>query len=142
MKNIFLLLVVACSAKQVTAQNNLDSLYKVWQDDGLPDSIRVKAYDDYIWDGFVYSNPDSAFILAKRLLEYGERKDFSKAKTLAYNIQGVSFWLKGNYPRALDCYKQGLKIVEQMGNKGGIAVSLNNIGLIYASQGDYLKALD
>ena len=34
------------------SQTNLDSLYGVWKDETTVDSMRIKAFDDYIWEGF------------------------------------------------------------------------------------------
>jgi len=50
--------------------------------------------------------------------------------------------MQGESSTALDYYKKGLHIYEQLGNKNGIAVTLNNIGEIYQKQGAYDKALD
>jgi hypothetical protein len=54
-----------------TQAQKLDSLWHVWQDQEQPDSSRVQAYYDYIWNGFLYSHPDSAFMLAEALHDYG-----------------------------------------------------------------------
>ena len=61
---------------------------------------------------------------------------------MGYNIQGSSWYVRGDYPKALNYYKQSLKIDEQIGDQIGIAATLNNIGLIYACQGYYPTALD
>ena len=44
----------------LSAQTKVDSLFAVWQDQAQPKASRVDAYKDYIWDGFMFSNPDSA----------------------------------------------------------------------------------
>lgn len=41
--------------EQHTAQ---DSLYAIWKDPRQSDSIRVRAYKNYLWDGYLFSNPD------------------------------------------------------------------------------------
>jgi len=40
----------------------------------------------------------------------------------------------------MDYYTRSLKIYEEIGDKIGIAISINNIGIIYKEQGDYAKA--
>jgi adenylate cyclase len=142
MRKIILIILLTSSGICLKAQTNLDSLYAVWQDQNQSDSIRVAAYKDYIWNGFLYSQPDTAFILAEELLAYGLDKNYLQAQALGYNIQGVSWYMRGDYPKALDYFTQSLKIKEQIGDQMGIAASLNNIGLIYVNQGDYPKALD
>ncbi|MBL4587555.1 MAG: tetratricopeptide repeat protein [Flavobacteriales bacterium] len=137
---LILLLVFAFAGTQ--AQTNLDSLYAVWQDEAQPDSNRVDAFFTYIWEGILFSNPDSAFTLAEELISFGQKKQYPKAKSEAYSIQGVSHAIQGNYPKALNYYMQGLKINEEIGNKEGSAIAIGNIGSIYLSQGNYPKALD
>ena len=63
-----LLPVVALLCSFGFSQNKLDSLYSVWNDVEKSDSARLLAIDDYIWDGFLYQQPDSAFNLA--LVQY------------------------------------------------------------------------
>jgi class 3 adenylate cyclase/Tfp pilus assembly protein PilF len=107
-----------------------------------PDSTRVVAYKEYIWDRFLFSQPDTAFILAEELLAYGLDKNYLKAQALGYHTQGVSYHVRGDYPKALDYYTQSLRIQEQIGDQKGIAACLNNIGLIFVNHGDYPKALE
>jgi adenylate cyclase len=126
----------------MNAQTKLDSLYTVWENKTQKDSIRANAYFKYIWDGVLFKKPDSALILAKELLVFANDKQLLKAKAKAYKLQGVSFYVQGNYPKALDFFKQSLKIGEEIGDKKGIAASLSNIGSIYQYQSDFTQALD
>ncbi|MBI4946890.1 MAG: tetratricopeptide repeat protein, partial [Bacteroidetes bacterium] len=48
---------------------------------------------------------------------------------------------QGNYPEALKNYFASLKIYEELKDKKGIAMSYNNIGIIYRNQGNYPEAL-
>jgi tetratricopeptide (TPR) repeat protein len=51
--------------------------------------------------------------------------------------------MQGNYPEAIDYMDtQSLIIREEIGDKLGIAMSLNSLGLFYKKQGYYAKALD
>ena len=142
MKNLFLLLVVACCSLESVGQINLDSLYTVWQDETQADSNRANAYNNYIWYGFLHSNSDTAFVLAQDLLSFGEEKPYEKAKAMACNLMGASSWLKSDYPKALENYQRSLSIYEEIGDKKGSTNTVNNIGIIYLGQKDYTKALD
>jgi adenylate cyclase len=139
---ITLLLLVATTFAAQAQQPNLDSLYAVWQDQTQTDSIRTAAYNNYIWKGFLFSNPDTAFTLAEELVVFGLEKQYPIAQTDGYSIQGGSFYAKGNYPKALEYFDRSLKISEEIGNKVGIAKVLNNIGSIYKNQSNYPKALE
>lgn len=135
-----ILLLIICSS--VSAQSKLDSLYGVWQDKTQADSTRTKAYKDYIWNGFLYSNPDTAIVLAQALLSYGEQHKYPKAKSMAYNLMGVYNRNKADYPKALEYYQRSLKIYQKIGDKKGNAHVIGNIGEIYQKHSDYPKALE
>jgi class 3 adenylate cyclase/Tfp pilus assembly protein PilF len=124
------------------AQQNLDSLYSVWQDKTQPDSNRTNAYKDYIWHAYLFSNPDTAYLLALNLLSFGETQSYKKAEALAYSLMGVSSHLKSNYPKAIKFYQSSLKISKEIGDRKGEANSLINIGMIYRAEGDNPKALE
>jgi len=140
-KNIILTLFVL-SGFCLKAQVNLDSLHTVWKDQTQSDSTRARAFTDYIWDGFLFSQPDTAFILAEELVLYGVNNNFPKAQAAAYIIQGVSWVNRGDYTQTLDYYTRALDIYEQIGEQIGIAGALANVGTVYDIQGDYPKALD
>ena len=58
---VSLLLSFSIKAQEV----NLDSLWGVWNDKTQQDTNRLKAMIDIAWDGYLYSNPDSAFYFAQ-----------------------------------------------------------------------------
>ncbi len=124
------------------AQPKLDSLYTIWLDQTQPDSSRVIAYKDYIWDGFMFSKPDSAFTLAERLFEFADQQNYLSAHAQGLYIQGVSLHLRGIYSEALVYYKKGSNQFEEIGDQKGIASCLNATGLIYLYKNDYSKALN
>ncbi len=120
----------------------LDSLYTVWKDQRQPDSIRVAAYTEYIWDGYLDSQPDTAAILAEALHVFAEARNYPGASAKGYNLQGIAYHNQGDYLNALAFYQKCLAINERIGDQKGIAGSLNNIGLIYREQGNNLRALE
>lgn len=132
--------LVYCSSGY--AQTNLDSLYAIWKDQNQPDSTRAATYKKFIWRGFLYSQPDTAFKMAEELLAFGIDKNCMTAQALGYHTQGGTWHVRGHYTKALDCYIQSLEIQEEIGNQKEVAACLNNIGLIYVIQGNYPKALD
>jgi class 3 adenylate cyclase/Tfp pilus assembly protein PilF len=139
--SLIILFILHFSQLSVEAQN-LDSLYAVWKDPSQTDSLRTAAFKDFIYKGFLDSNPDTAAILADELIAFGKKQHYPRAQGLGFKTKGNSFLVQGNYPKALANYTQSLKIFEQLGDKQGIADVLYNIGTIYNNQGDYPKALD
>ncbi|MFN3916578.1 MAG: tetratricopeptide repeat protein [Flavobacteriales bacterium] len=129
------------------AQSNLspqiaDSLWQVWQDKTQPDTNRLKAIAYFAWEGYVYTQPDSAFYYAQLHYNFAKARGLKKQMSDALNTQGVSFHIQGDYAKAIDYYTRSLKIDEEIGDKKRISPSLNNIGNVYSDQGDYTKAID
>lgn len=142
MKKKALLLLICVSGLQLNAQIGLDSLYAVWQDQSETDSARVKAYKTYIWDGYLFSDPDSAAILAEALHAYAEEHNYPKAANQALTLQGIVYEMQGNYPLALEYLQKSLAADEAIGNKWGISETLIVIGVLYDEQGDLPRALE
>jgi len=134
-----LLLLLSFSSK---AQVNLDSLWGVWNDKTQPDTNRLKAMQRIAWDGYLFSQPDSAFYFAQKGYDFAEVRNNKKWMSTLLNTQGVSFYVKGNYERALEYYSKSLSIREELGDKKGMGSSYNNIGLIYEELGNNKKALE
>ncbi|MEX1189346.1 MAG: adenylate/guanylate cyclase domain-containing protein [Bacteroidia bacterium] len=142
------------SFKVVKCQSSLpktvaDSLLAVWNDPAQADTSRLKAIDSFAWDGYMFSQPDSAFYYAKLMFDFAQSKGLEKQMAGALSMQGISFYFRGDYIKALQYFKQSLKIAEEIpqpdgkvGDKKGIAGNLNLIGNIYFEQGDYPKALN
>jgi adenylate cyclase len=140
----FLLLAAyeATLAQNILTKARTDSLLTVWKDPARADSARALAFKEYIWKGYLYSDPDSAIVLAEELIVFGNKQGYVKAQALGHITMGVAFNVKGNIPKALESYVQSLRIYEGLGDKKGIATALNNIGNIYWKKGDHAKALE
>lgn len=137
-----ILVLSILSGFSLKGQVNLDSLYSIWQDQSQSDSLRVKAYSDYIWDGYLYSQPDSAFALAEELVAFGLKKHYARAQFAGYTLQGVSWVNRSDYQKTLDYYIRALNVAKRMGYPNVLAIAHNNVGSIYHNQGDYTQALD
>ena len=72
------------------AQLNFDSLWRVWNDVGRPDSSRIQAMHKISWDGYLFSHPDSAFLLAQLLYDFAREKNLKEAMAKALRTQKVS----------------------------------------------------
>ena len=124
------------------AQVNLDSLWGVWNDNTQADTNRLKAMKDIAWDGYLFSQPDSAFYFAGLQYNFAESVNNKAQMAAALNTQGISYYLRGDYAKAINYNTRSLKIQEEIGSKIGIAIALSNMGVIYADKGNYPKALD
>lgn len=141
MKRTPLFLLAVGLRLMAQAQPNLDSLYAVWKDPQHSDSVRANAFNDYIWNGFIFSKPDSAYLLAEALITFGEAHDLPGQVARAYSLQGTALFVQTSYAKAIACYEKSLAIHEESGLKRGSAAVLGNMAVIYTKQGDYPKAL-
>jgi class 3 adenylate cyclase/tetratricopeptide (TPR) repeat protein len=141
MRKLILIILISSLGYGLNAQTKLDSLWNIWNDNTQADTTRLKAIDDMAWDGYLFSQPDSAFYFAQMQYDLAEKSGLKKQMARALNTQGISSNIRGDYPKALDYFQRSLELYEEMGNKSGIAGSLGNIGTVYQNQGNILNAL-
>ena len=137
--SFFIVLFIGCNT---IAQVNLDSLWNVWNDESQADTNRLKAMHNIAWDGYLFSQPDSAFYFAQMKYDFAESVNNKNHMATALNTQGASFFYRGDYSKAIDYYAKCLKIHKKLGHKKNIASTLNNMGVIHEYQGDYNKAIN
>lgn len=137
-----IILICILSEFPLKAQVNLDSLYTVWQDQTQPDSIRTNAFSDYIWDGYLFSQPDSAAILAEELVSFGKDNNYLRAQFAGYTLQGVSWVNRSDYKKTLSYYMRALEIAIEMDHPAALAIAYSNLGSVYHDKGDLTAALD
>lgn len=119
-----------------------DSLRAFWQDTTQGDSARIEAYESYIWNGYLFSRPDSAIMLAEVLHRFAQEHNYPVAASKGYNLQGIANAIQGNYPGALAQFEKSLAIDEKLNDKVGVATMLVNIGSIYKEKDDQARALE
>lgn len=124
------------------AAANLDSLWSIWQDKSKHDTTRLNALGRHAWDGFLFTNPDSAYQLAQIQYDFAQNSNQKKYMAKALNIQGVAHYFRGNYEDAVKAYEASHNIYVAINLQGGAASTMNNVGLIYQEQRNYEKALE
>jgi len=143
--------VLLFTADMASAQKNalVDSLKQVLKR-SMHDTTRCNILnqmieaeeDDAIWPQY----NEQLKALCGKNLSNGECPDNVKRVYLKYlgtTLNNIGFLAsnQGDYKRALEYYKKGLTIDEELGEKQGMALSLGNIGTAYQALGDITKAL-
>lgn len=141
MKNFCLLLSSLLWSCALCAQVNADSLWGVWSNSGLADTVRLKAIQDLSWS-LMYSNPDSTAQLANLGVQFAQKTGNRKWEGKLLNTVGGTYHVKGNYPSALSYYQKALDLLQDAGDLKGVASMYNNLGLIYREKGNGPKALE
>src|SRR5688572_17157319 len=125
-----------------TNARNLDSLWALWNNTSLHDTLRLNALDEFAWDGFGYSRPDSAFYYAQLEYDYAKSHGYSRWMAKALNTQGNTFIVRSEYVKAYDFFVRSLEISDTIPDKMAQSNSLHRIGIIYYFQGDNSRAID
>jgi tetratricopeptide (TPR) repeat protein/serine phosphatase RsbU (regulator of sigma subunit) len=68
--------------------------------------------------------------------------NYNHHKTVATGNLGQAYEMKGDYPKALDCYFLALTMWEKAGNKRAVASKCSTIAIVYDAQSDTVKALE
>lgn len=131
MKSRMVVLIVcswASGASLTPVHGQVDSLWSVWNDPSKHDTTRMRAMLDLTFDHVLFSYPDSAYQLAGLLRVKAEALEDSYFIASAFNIQGASWQIRGNFPTAIEFYVKALAQVKLLGNERRQADMHNNIG--------------
>lgn len=123
------------------AKAKKDSLLSVWNDTSLADSTRVHAFGKTIWANYIFSKPDSAFILVDQMLQFSRKNEYANGIAKSYTYKGTIYYVQGSYPEAIEFYSKGLGISKKIGDIQGQSSTLGNIGAIHILLGNYSAAI-
>jgi len=124
------------------SQVNIDSLRKIWDDPEKNDTTRLKAMSIIAWDGYLYSDPDSSFYCSEIIYDFAKRVGNPKYMSKALSTQGATFYVKGDYKKAIEYFKKSLNIDEKTGRRNEAANTCTNIAIMYSTIGDFIQAVD
>ncbi|MFZ1693029.1 MAG: sensor histidine kinase [Flavobacteriales bacterium] len=128
-------------AQDLSAQN-LDSLRGIWADASMPDSTRFKAFNDLIWDGYLFSDPDSAYELGVQMEEQAKAKNLRRFVAVAIDCQAASWYARGQFAKALALFEQSKAVYAAIGDRDGLADVITNIATMHSFMGAKEKAID
>lgn len=135
-----LLLIAFAGCLSCVAQD-LDSLRAAWRNPALADSLRYKACYDLVWDGYLFSDPDSGLLLANELQTTARKSGSAQYDALAYDLQAVAWYVKGDLRKALALYAISLPMHETRGDVGSMADVIGNMGSMHLYLGEHKEAL-
>ena len=124
----------------IFSQANLDSLYNVWQDKNIADTLRLRALST-LAENKSLEHADSLLIYAKHLYQFADQLDNINYKLMALRYQGRSFNAKGQYLQALELFTEQLNLATSAGVKEEVMQGHKNIGTIYNIQTQYEEAI-
>ena len=110
MKKYLLVLLIIATIFKSQAQINVDSLWNIWNNTTVADSLRIDALNEMAWSGFLFSQPDSAFACAQLAYELAEKLALKDRMAVSLNTQGASYWVRGIHSKALLYFKKSLEL--------------------------------
>jgi signal transduction histidine kinase/tetratricopeptide (TPR) repeat protein len=135
----FLILTINFSFSQKSKEQQIDSL-KIELSHAKEDTLKVKILNRLSSTNY-YINSDLSFKYAKSALVLSQKKGYKEGTGYAYYNMGIYYWLKSDFPKALNYVYKALKIHEDINNKKGISSSNNALGTIYVEFKNYKLAL-
>jgi len=123
------------------SQNN-DSLYKIFKNTKISDSLRYKAIDDFIWNNYMFENPDSAIFYADIAYKFVVEIRNVRYQGVALNTIGTCYYIKDDFKNAVKFYSLSLLKYKKANDIKGVAAIYNNLGNIYKEQGALVKAIE
>ena len=131
-------IIASCLALWTTGQNGLDSLRAIAFDRYKPDSVRFTAFYDLVWDGYLFNDPDSAFILGTVLRTEARRSNNKVFEARCSELFAAVRYVRGDMRTALLHYDTALALHKRNGDDEGRADVITNM----ASMLSYLGELD
>lgn len=94
------------------------------------------------YDRCLAANEESLHIKEQLLQQAAHDLELKKSVATSHVNLGLLHKFLGNLRLAVQHYQQGLKLHQELGNKGESATALNNLGVAYFEQGSDDRALD
>jgi len=102
----------------------------------------IEALLNMAWCSYRYSDYPTSIECVMRVLPLARSGKYPKQEADAINILGNNQERLGNWHEALDYYLEALSLSEKQDNLPHVAVMRSKIGDIYASMGNFEKAIE
>lgn len=132
---VFFLLTVV-----LTAQADVDSLWQVWENTKLPDTVRLDALQAMA-NRYANSNPDSARMMAEKQLAFAREKNLPLWEGQALNSIGLSWRFQSDFEKALRHYERSIEVLEAAGDRDYLSAVYGNMADVYRLQSNFPQAI-
>ncbi len=105
------------------------------------DTSKVRLMGQLSFQYFKFDT-DSGIYFAQEAVQLAEKLQWGLGVAFSYNYMGTNYAVRGNHPKALECFNKSLSKYSEIGDKQGVAFLSNNLGNFYRMLKDYTKAID
>jgi len=124
------------------AQTQIDSLKTIWLDKKNEDSLRIKAFDEYIHAYFPQFTMDSILQESIDLVNFGEEYNYPLAIINGNNLISQYYDEIGHFSKALEHQVKSYKLIEELKLEEYFVGEINTLGSLYADVGNHVKSLE
>ncbi|MDX1908910.1 MAG: histidine kinase dimerization/phosphoacceptor domain -containing protein [Bacteroidia bacterium] len=137
--SLLLALAFTLLTPSLPAQGSLQRLLSIWNDASQPDTTRFGAMDSIVRK--VYQNqPDSALYYAEIQHHWAVARKNPVWMGLSMQRQAEATAALGDNARAAEKFEQALKWLRPSAQKKEVASAVISLGMVYRTQGDFVKA--
>ena len=115
-RQTFILLLSLLTGGVLPAQANRDSLWQVWSNTGLEDTVRLHALHRLV-GAYANQNPDSARLLAQWQLDFANKTGSPHWQARALGSIALSYRSQSNFQQAIQYFDQAIAILEKTGDR-------------------------
>lgn len=103
-----------------------------------------EKFEDFLNKGqkFRYENVDSSLFYLKKAMEIASTSKDPLWIGTAQNHLGAVYYIRGAYNLSMEAYTEAYRFFEKAGDKKGLAMSLNGLGLIHLGQREFEEAIN
>lgn len=133
-------LIFLTGSISASGQTETDSLDAAWKNTNLQDTLRYDARKQWIWQTYLFNQPDTALHLGKQLLEFADDHSITRIYD-GLNLCGIACYVMGDYDRSLEYFQQAYDSSKALKDKVGMSVSLSSMGNVVSEMGELEKAI-
>jgi tetratricopeptide (TPR) repeat protein len=121
-KNVFQLYLIGyifcftsfrANSQDSSGELSFKHLKQSWENENTHDTVRLHALKELIWNYYLYSDPDSAFLLAQIQFDFAKSKGLKASQASAINTQGAVYYLQGEFKKAIQYFNSSFEIYKE-----------------------------
>ncbi|PBQ31061.1 hypothetical protein CNR22_04515 [Sphingobacteriaceae bacterium] len=122
------------------SQNKKDSLWSVWKDTKVHDTVRFIALDK-ICQTYYTVMPDTIIAYTNLAYDFSKKINYRRGMAQSMLVRAATYGIKGDYKSSLYYNKEVLKLNTTLHNESGINKCYLNMGTCYEHLGDQATAV-
>lgn len=137
----FLIIFILLSFYLSEAKTTIDSLTNELTNYSKDDTIKANLLQDLAWE-YVRTEPNKSILFSNKLIALSKKINYPIGEANGNSNKATAFQYLTEYDSSIYYHEKALEIRKAINDQYGVAVSYNNLGIIYTSQNKFKNALD